>query len=254
MIFCNLVKTDLLIFKEVVLGRLFDSAIWVSSVVLVVSYVFPALGMTTAFGPVYSVATIVSSSFFEVFYTTFSFTSDLERDSVIFYFFILPIPTYFVLLKNIVSFACRTTILSAPVLPLVKLILWNRLDLSHFSLVKFLILFVSMNLLFGSFSLFIASIIKGLNKMGSVWTRFLFPLWFFGGTQFSWETMTKAFPILGYILLLNPVIYATEGLRSAVLGTAVSIPFWICLINIWIFCLFFTFVGIVRLKKRFDFV
>lgn len=253
-LFWQLVKTDLLILKQVIIGRLIDTTIWVTSVIAVVSYIFPQLGMASSFGVFYAVGAILSCSFFEVFYTTFTFVADLEDDKLINYYLTLPIPSWLILVKHIVSFACKATPLALLVLPLSKLVLWYRLDLVNFSIMKFALIFISINILTGSISLFAASLVKDKNHIGGIWPRIMFPLWFFGGSQFSWYTIHAFSPAFGYGLLLNPLIYATEGVRVAVLGQAGYLPFWLCLGIIWVFTLLFTTISIWRLKKRIDFV
>ena len=93
-----------------------------------------------------------------------------------------------------------------------------------------------------------------MSKLGSVWARYIFPMWFMGGFQFSWTALHHVLPIVAYINLLNPMIYITEAMRVALLGQADYINFWLCLVAMVIFsCVCFA-AGMRNLKQRLDFV
>ena len=67
--------------------------------------------------------------------------------------------------------------------------------------------------------------------------------------------MKAAFPRMSYIFLCNPFLYATEGLRVAVLGQATSVlPFWISMVALWCSAGVLGVWGIARLRKKLDFV
>ena len=93
-----------------------------------------------------------------------------------------------------------------------------------------------------------------MERIETVWTRFIFPLWFLGGFQFSWQIVYGISKPLSYVMLANPVTYVMEGLRAATLGQAGYIHFWIC---VGMLCAFSIATGTLAyrgLKKRLDFV
>ena len=61
-------------------------------------------------------------------------------------------------------------------------------------------------------------------------------------------------PNLSYVCLLNPVMYAMEGIRSAVLGSEGYLPFWICFFVMLIGGPILGGIGIWSLKRQLDFV
>jgi ABC-type polysaccharide/polyol phosphate export permease len=117
----------------------------------------------------------------------------------------------------------------------------------------FLIIVVA-NLFFGTFALWVTTFIKDFDHLGSLWTRFIFPIWFLGGFQFPWSTMHELVPTLAYITLLDPVVYTMEGTRSAMLGGATYFNAWLCIAVLSLFCVLCFADGMRRLKKRLDFV
>ena len=100
----------------------------------------------------------------------------------------------------------------------------------------------------------IASFVKNLAAIEHVWLRFILPLWFFGGTQFSWQTIYNIAPYIGYLTLLDPLVYVMEGMRAAVLGQEGNLPFWLCVAVLWVLTVVFGWWAIKRLKTRLDFV
>ncbi|MCK4650684.1 ABC transporter permease [Candidatus Babeliales bacterium] len=253
-IFFQLIKTDLIIFKKDALGGIIDTIIWVSILLFVTSHLYPKLGMPLNYGVIYLLGTIVSCSLFETESNVVSIISDIEGNNNISYQATLPIKSNFVFLKNAISSACKAMTLAIVIIPLGKIFLWQRLNLSLFSPIKFLIMFVTIGIFAGIFSIFMSSLVKGMKQIDIVWFRVLFPLWMLGGTFFPWYAVYKLSPKFAYLFLLNPVIYASEGMRVAILGQQNYINFWLCLSAMWFSVFIFGFFGIKRLKKRLDFI
>ena len=253
-IFWHMLKTDFLIYKDAITDGFVDATIWFVSTILIFAYVFPAIGMQQTFGPFMAVTSIVSCSFWDIWATSTIFISDMEGNKTINYFLTLPIPHYFVFIKQILGYALKAGIPSLVILPLGKIFLWKQLDLTHFSVPKFILIYILINIFVGAFSLLITSTIKDLHHMGKVGIRFLFPLWSFGGAFYSYKIISTLSPKLGYLNLTNPLLYAMEGIRAAVLGQNGSMNFWLCVIMLTAFTILFAWWGIFRLKKRLDLV
>lgn len=250
----EVIKSGLFIFKGRYLGDLADTAIWVTIVTLVTAYVFPQMGMSSKFGSFYLVGAIASAIFFSVYDNTATFLSDLENDKEITYFFTLPMPTWMVFLSKGVLYSIRTAIVAVIILPLGKILLWNNFDLSNFSVFRFVFIYLLINLFNGFFSIFIATSIKGLDDLKILWIRILFPVWFFGGSQFSLQTLYNISPIFAKISSFNPYLYVFEGIRSAVFGPDDYVAFWKCALILVVSTFLFAWIGIKRLKKRLDFI
>lgn len=253
-IFWKLFKTDMIIFGKALAGNMFDVMIWVFGYVGVAAYIFPQLGMTTSMGQFMAVSSVVNCSIFEIWSVTSTFISDLCGRKTITYPLTLPLPSWLVLVKNACVYAMRSMAFGLCVLPLTKLLLWNRMDLSQMCIPKFVVMFIAINFFGGFFALFTASLVKDMNVIGSVWTRIIFPLWLLGCSQFSWQTVYDMSPIFAYVSLANPFLYLMEGMRATVLGQQGSLSFWICLPVIIVTSAFFGWIGIKRIKRRLDFV
>ncbi len=253
-IFWQMFKMDLIVFKKNAISGIVDTMIWVSVILAVVSYIFPLLGMTQNFGEMWLVGTIVSCCVFEIWVFAASFIADREGNNTIAYLLALPIPSWLVFLKFVASTAFKTSVYTILVIPLGKLIIWNKMDLSNFAPIKFFIMFLTVNIFFGFFSLLMTTIPETFPQIRKVWTRIVFPLWFLSGVEFPWYIVRKLSPNIAYAFLVNPMIYAMEGIRATVLGQANYLNFWICLPVLWLFAISFCLIATFRLRRKLDLV
>ena len=254
-VFWHMLKTDLIIVKHNILGSILNSIILVTALVVIFSYVFPAfMGASQYFGPFALIGMLVNIPLFTMFPFVAQFVADIEGNNSTSYYLILPIPSWLIFIKNAVSHAIKTIIMSSIILPLGKLILWNRLDFSNLSIFKFVLMVLILNLFFSMFAVFLFTIPKDMEAIENVWIRIIFPLWFFGCAEFSWQTIYNINKRLAFLDLLNPFVYTFEGIRSAFFGQAGFILFGVCSVMTILFSLFFAWAGIKRLKKRLDFI
>jgi ABC-2 type transport system permease protein len=54
----------------------------------------------------------------------------------------------------------------------------------------------------------------GQRQIGLMFSLVLAPMIFFGCTYYPWSALAK-FPTLQRVVLINPIVYASEGLRGA---------------------------------------
>jgi len=250
--FKYLLATDLHLFKKLIKDKLINLCIWVSSSALIATYVLPFFGMSNNYGSFLLVGLCASAGLFEVFPSVAKLVDDMQGDQVILYQVTLPLPSWLVILRLMIYNAFSAFILGLCVLPLGKLLLWNNFDLANFSFFKFLLIFSLGSAFYGSYTIFIATRVPGMTQIGNVWMRFVYPLWFLGGYQFSWQALHGIAPILAYINLANPILYIMEGIRGAVLGQPGYLPFGLCVGMVFLFCIISIITGIRLLKKRLD--
>ena len=91
-------------------------------------------------------------------------------------------------------------------------------------------------------------------RLENAFMRIVYPLWFLGGFQFSWKVLHDCSPTLATLNLLNPYVYSMESMRAAALGQHDYLPFWYCIGALVLFTIMFASWGIIRLKKRLDFI
>ena len=250
----SLLYTDYVIFKQMIVDKAIDLLIWVSTIAFVTGYLMPSFGVEITFGSFMVAGVCASSGLFEVFPSVMHQVSDFEGDRIISYYTTLPMPTSLVFVRMFLYYALSAMVLGSFILPVSKLILWNRFDLSNLHVPKFILAFVMVNFLYGALTVWTISRVKSAAKIGSVWMRFIYPMWYLGGFQFTWYVMHRFFPAFAYVNLLNPMSYVMEVIRGSILGAEGYINYWLCLMMLLFFIVFFMWHGIRRLKKQLDFI
>jgi ABC-2 type transport system permease protein len=249
-----LLRTDLEIFKQTIWGKLIDLFIWIVTMVFVTTYLMPSFGLAQAYTGFLVASLVASAGLFELYTSVTNLVSDFEGTDITSYYLTLPMPSYMVFIEKLLYYSINTAVLGLLVLPICKLLAWSSFDLSHISLVKFALIYIVTNVFYATFTLWVTSNVPGMEEIGSVWMRFVYPLWFLGGFQYSWQVLYAFSPKLAYISLINPMIYVMEGFRAAVLGQEGSLNFWLCLGMLTLFTLLCGWYGLRRLKKRLDYI
>ena len=252
--FKELLKTDLYILKGTIVDQVINLMIWTCANLLVMGYLMPAFGLSAGYGPFILAGLCASAGLFGVFPSVAGMVSDFEGDQIITYYLTLPLPSWMVFLRLIFYYTLNFAMLGILVLPIGQLIIWKQFNLLNISFHKFAIIFIIIHLFYGAFTLWIASRVPNMTKIGNVWMRFVYPIWFMGGFQFSWSVLASKWPYLAYMNFLNPITYMMEGMRAAVLGQEGYLNFWLCAGMLALFTLLAAWRGITLLKKRLDFV
>ena len=176
---------------------------------------------------------------------------DLENNKYIEFQTLLLNPKLIIIEKISIS-SFFTTIFLLPFFAVAKLILQNSFDTSQLSIIKLVIIIFMGSITAASYVMLSILYMKDTHQIGNWWRRMNTPLTMLGGTWVPWATMVKVSSILGYFVLLNPFIYITEGLRGAILGTDLYIPFTYCILALIFFTILFVNLAIKKLKKRID--
>lgn len=250
----QLVRADMTIYSGIALEQIINTLSWVIPTVLVSAYVFPLLGITKSYGALMAISTIASASLYESFGAATTFVSDLEGNQTISFPLTLPMPSWLIFVQRSISYVFKASTISFIILPVSKLLLFDSLSLAQFSCIKFVTIFFAIHIFSSFFSLLMVSVVASMSQIMKVWNQIIFPLWFFGCSQYPWSTLEQLSPKLAYACLANPFIYGMEGMRAAVLGQEGSLPFWPCVGMLLLFAVLFGTIAIKRLKKRLDFV
>jgi len=249
-----LVNTQYRIFLQTIKDKYIDLFIWVIAMAAVTIYLLPSFGLATSYGTFMIASMAASAGLFEQFSSTVNLIGDFEGDNITSFYLTLPMPSWMVFLSYGIFYAFNTMVLTAFVLPISKLIFWNHLNVSQLNVLKYGLMLFATSSFYASFTLWMASFVASLQRVGSVWMRFTFPIWTFGAFQYSYAVLFDLNPWLGYASLLNPMTYVMEGTRAAVLGQEGSLNVWMCIALTFIFSLLFASHGIYRIKRRLDYV
>ena len=248
----SLVRRDMTVFWPTFLDRFINGAIWVVLTVLIFEHLFPQMGMAQDFAVFMACANIMSWGFFEVMGNVAILIADLTGPKAIEYDFTLPMPQWLVFTRIAISNGLQAMAIAIFILPLSKLVLWNSFSLAHVSWIQFTAIFILGNLFYGFFSLWLASMTKNMDAINNIWMCVVFPLWWVGGYQFSWQTMYDISPWLGRLNLLNPLVYVFEGIRASILGQAGYINVWYCVGALILASIITGYIGTKKMMERLD--
>ncbi|MCF7899721.1 ABC transporter permease, partial [Candidatus Babeliales bacterium] len=216
-IFKQLMLTKFTNLKSTFKDKLINFYIWAASTIFVTGYIMQAFGLSQDFGAFQLGGVLASVGLFELYTNAVTFVSDLEGDRSIDYYLTLPTSVFTVFFSYIVYYASISLIIGIILLPLAKAILLDKLVLSNIAWFKLLFFTVLINLICATATLLLSALTPAIEKLDILFVRFIFPLWYFGGFQYSWFSLNEKVPWLSYIMLINPMTYATEGMRAALL-------------------------------------
>jgi ABC-2 type transport system permease protein len=245
---------DLRVLKKSWHNFVIDALIWTLSNVIITGYLLPLMGLDTSYGSFMLVGSAISMCLFYSVNKGHELVVDFEGKKSICYDMTLPMPSWVVFLVLACSIALQAALINILSFPLGKLMLGARFDISNWNPFTWCVMFITVNLFFGFFGLWIASWVKRSSSYPHVWMRFVLPLWSFGGYQYAWTTLATSYKSLGIVNLLNPMLYAFEGLRAVVLGQTGFLNVWLCIGMLWLFIIAAALHILWILKRRLDYV
>jgi len=224
-VFWALLQRDLFLLKRSLRTKLIDGFFRLIPKVITFGYLFPLLGMPTAFIP----SLFIGAGFvFTFFIFGYSFAMPiaygLPHGHIFNYQLTLPLPKRWLFAEYITYFVIETTLATAPLI-IIGIILLGPL----FTIVKtewflFIITYLLTLILFGLLFLSACFIYEFTWFRDNFLPRRLSPLLNFSTIFFTWSAVKKFSPFVSKLLLLNPTIYATEGLRASLLGGNEHLP------------------------------
>lgn len=111
----------------------------------------------------------------------------------------------------------------------------------------FILIFLMASVTSATFGLLVGTIIKPM-QIAAMFPGLLMPIIFTGAIFFSWDRLSVV-PVFKYLILINPLVYINEALRSAFFGQSSAMPLWASIAGIIVFSLGMGWIGIRRFKK-----
>lgn len=248
----QLLKRDFIKYKREFWGKLFDSTWLLITQLVVFGYLMKEMGLGGDYGPFMLVSAIAAFGFFDIVGKVSDLISDIEGERTISYTLTLPIPSWFVFLYLGIWWGINSLLVTIFLFPIGKLILFNVFDLSKVSYMKLILIYISANLFYGFFSLWLTSMLRNIGGLGYLWVRVINPIIMFGAYFYSWKAVFDVAPAFAYFDLINPLVFIMEGMRGAALGQEGYLSLWICVPVVWAFTFLFGWHAIRRLQDRLD--
>jgi ABC-2 type transport system permease protein len=86
-------------------------------------------------------------------------------------------------------------------------------------------------------------------QIGLMFSLIVAPMIFFGCTYYPWSALEK-FPILQKAVLINPLVYASEGLRGTMVPQYPHLPLWAVLVGLISFNLLLLTTGLRQFHSK----
>jgi ABC-2 type transport system permease protein len=159
-----------------------------------------------------------------------------------------PINISYVAIEKVIAGMIQAVVAGLVVLPLGWLVLGRGVDISVHDPLEFvaMILLVSLFSAAGGLALGCS---MNQQHIGLMFSMVLTPMIFFGCTYYSWSTL-NTFPILQKAVLVNPLVYASEGLRAALVPQFPHLSTIAILVALLLFDILLLVVGLRQFEKK----
>ena len=159
-----------------------------------------------------------------------------------------PIPTWLVAVEKMVSGVLQGLVSALFVLPLARLIMGPipGLTLAHAGEVA--VVAVLAAAAFSAMGLVLGTAVQP-QHVGMMFSLIVAPMIFFGCTYYPWRGL-DAVPVVKYAVLINPLVYASEGLRAALTPGVPHMPLWVVLVMLVLLTAGFGGLGLRAFDKR----
>jgi ABC-2 type transport system permease protein len=123
-----------------------------------------------------------------------------------------PIDIRWIALEKVIAGMIQATVAGLVVIPLAWLVLGHGVGISFHSPLAFLVIVLLVAAFSACGGLALGCTINQ-QHIGLMFGMVITPMIFFGCTYYPWSALEN-FPVLQKIVLLNPLVYASEGLRA----------------------------------------
>jgi ABC-type multidrug transport system permease subunit len=252
-----LLQRSIIIMKQTLPDKIINHLFWVILNTVIFNYIMPqapSIGINAEYGIFIALSMPASAAFFGAINCMYGLLYDVTTEgSNLRYELTLPIPQYLIFVKYGVEIGIQTFIAASTLFPVIYLLLINQLPFYPLGIIKFYIALLATSIFGGFFSVFIVSVAQDMFQgLDNVWIRIVFPVWFLGCFQFSWNDLYTINTWVAYLDLLNPLTYALEASRASIIPSGSVLNFWVCIAALLIFASIFGYIGIHRLMKRMD--
>jgi ABC-2 type transport system permease protein len=172
----------------------------------------------------------------------FQFTHEIEDR------LLAPIENDWLAIEKVLFGAVQAIVAGLAVIPAAWLLLRPGVELNLSHPLMFAGITVLVALLSASGGLALGCSISQ-TQIGLMFSMVLTPMIFFGCTYYPWSALAN-FPILQKIVLVNPLVYASEGLRGTLVPQFPHLPIIVVLIGLLVFDSLLLMIGLRQFRKK----
>lgn len=192
------------------------------------------LGISLAFSSLQAVALPMMADF--------GFTKEIEDR------LLAPVPDYVIALEKVISGGLQGLLAAVFVLPIARLIMGPIPGLALAHPLEVLVIIALGATGFSALGLFLGTAIQG-QQIGLMFSVIVAPMIMFGCAYYPWSGLDKV-PLLKYAVLVNPLVYVSEGLRAALTPGLPHMPVPAVLVALAVLTGAFWVVGLKTFRRR----
>jgi len=159
-----------------------------------------------------------------------------------------PIDISWVAIEKVFAGMLQALVAGLVVIPLAWLVLGRGVDLSIHAPLEFIATILLVAIFSASGGLALGCSINQ-QHVGLMFSMVMTPMIFFGCTYYPWSAL-KTFPILQKIVLINPLVYASEGLRATLVPQFPHLSMVAVLVALVAFDALLLFLGLRQFEKK----
>lgn len=218
--------------------------------VIVFGYLLPKMGFTQAgyqaalLPGILALSLMISStqSVTLPMVTEFGWTNEIEDR------LLAPISVDLVAVEKIVNAMIQGIVAAVVVLPLARLVMGPVAGFT-FSHVPQLALVVLLSASAASAFGLLLGVLINPQQIGFMFSLIITPMIFFGCAYYPWRGL-DVLPWLKYAVLINPLVYISEGLRAALTPSMPHMPFPAIIAALSFLTIAFTWAALMRFRRR----
>ena len=172
----------------------------------------------------------------------FQFTREIEDR------LLAPIDTAWLAVQKVVGGMIQALVAGLVVLPAAWLMMGSGVNVDFGHLIEFLLVALLVALFSAAGGLMLGCSI-GQTQVGLMFSLVLAPMMMFGCAYYPWKALDP-FPVLKYAVLINPLVYASEGLRGTLVPLAPHIDTLTVIAALALFDVTLLFFGLKKFNKK----
>jgi ABC-2 type transport system permease protein len=172
----------------------------------------------------------------------FQFTKEIEDR------LLAPIDNYWLAIEKVVAGMVQAIISGLVVLPAAWLTMGSGVNISFPHPVEFALICVLVAAISGTGGLLLGCSV-GQTQVGLMFSMVIAPMMMFGCAYYPWSFL-KAYPGLQYAVLINPLVYASEGLRGSLTTDVEHMPLLAVIGALAVFNVMFLGLGLRKFQAK----
>jgi ABC-2 type transport system permease protein len=172
----------------------------------------------------------------------FQFTKEIEDR------LLAPMEIEWLAVEKLVAGVIQALVSGLVVLPTAWIVMGSGVNLNVHHVGLFLAMSLLVALLSASLGLALGCSVQQ-QHIGLMFSMVLAPMIFFGCTYYPWQALAK-FTVLKRVVLINPMVYASEGFRSALVPQFPHLNTGLILLGLILFDSFFVAFGLRQFRKK----